>query len=346
MNHLTPPNPPPSDDSNAPRGASEPADAAALLRFELAVRAAVPEPVEPGLAQRLALRVRDQVALEERTAQRLEAEAAPRGWRRFSARTRIRLVLGSLAVHVAVLGWVVLRDRPHPVEEGGRVVNIGRAEPSPENLPREPEAPYDLGPVLLAAQVPDALLESHGLLETEEPLASEPRWAEPGASELRVAEHPAGVGLDMLRRMRATVKSRRLERLGLDAGGTLAAVQRGLEALAARQAADGAFAPDLTLPSGERPALGEVGRTALALLPFLAEGRSSAGAGGAAGEPVVERALGFLRQRLASGNPASGSPSADDLALSLLALSEDYTCSPTAAGRPGRPASARSSCRS
>jgi hypothetical protein len=66
-----------------------------------------------------------------------------------------------------------------------------------------------------------------------------------------------------------------------------------------------------------------VGRTALATLPFLAEGRGSAGRVGEERDSVVTPAIAWLRARLCA--PAGGGAlRGDDLALGLLALCEDY----------------------
>lgn len=291
-----------------------------LARLSALARSVLPEPAEPGLALRLALRVRDQVAAEERAERR---PAAPRGWARVSPRARIRLVLASLGVHVAVLGWVVFRERAPEPEAGLRPVHIGRAE-SHEPLPRVAEGPVELPPVVPAAEVPDDLLARQGLESLTNASSGEVGLPEVPGLAVRVPEHPQGVGFEMLRRLREPVKARRLERLGVDPAGTREAVARGLAALAARQGADGGlYALDGADGRSEAvPAPGPVGRTALALLPFLAEGRASTGPGGAAGDPVVERGLAFVRR----GLDAAELPS-DALALAVLALSEDYMLS-------------------
>lgn len=286
-----------------------------------ALRGHLAEPDDPSLALRLALRIRDQVSAEETSERRLAHERAPgtRGWLS-GARGRIRFVLAGLAVHVAVLGWVVFRPAASPPPAPGPVsMQWLPGEERAALRPPDGDALEPLAPVVAALSLSDDVLERHGLpdLEGEVPLLAD--------AEVRVAEHPPGVGFEMLGRLRTSVKGRRLGRAGLDAAGTLAAVGRGLEALSARQAADGSFPPSGEAPSAAsteasnaEPSL--LGRTALALLPFLGEGRSSVGERGGPGEPTVVRGLAWMRARL--GEPHT--LTADDLALSLLALSEDY----------------------
>ncbi len=298
---MTRPEPPSSDD---PPAELDPA-------FARAVRAALLEPVEPGLALRLALRVRDQVAAEER---------ARRGPALRPGRARLRFVLGALALHVGLLGWVVLRTpAPVPVERPPTATGF---------LPPEERAPYErherpgaetllpLLPVVPSGDLSDELLARHRLpeLDGELPL--------PQALEVRVAEHPPAVGFEMLARLRPGVKAGRLRRAGLEPESALGTVERVLGTLAASQAADGSF------PAGDPAAASGGGlplaaRTALALLPFLGEGRASVGARGGAGDAVVARGVAWLRAWI-GGEPAAG-PEA--LALPLLALSEDYMLS-------------------
>lgn len=280
------------------------------------------EPEDARLAERLALRIRDRVAAEESSKRRLERErvAPARSW--FSgARGRIRFVLAGLAVHVAVLAWVVFRPATPPAPTPGPVSM--RWLPSEERAalrPSDSDTPEPLVPLVAALTLSDDLLERHGLpdLEGEAPLAP--------TTEVRVAEHPPAVGFEMLGRLRTSVKGRRLGRAGLDAVDTLAAVGRGLEALRALQSADGSFpsSPEATAsaapPEAAAGGPSSLGRTALALLPFLGEGRSSVGERGGPGDATVVRGLAWMRTRLSQGQ----APSADDLALSLLALSEDY----------------------
>lgn len=258
---------------------------------------------EAGLAQRIALRVRDQVAGEERVARRAD------GGRRWglSLKARVRLLLASVAVHLLLLGWLVfVEDRDTPEPRRGRV-DVAFLAPHERVAPEPGETfePLDLGPVVAAEDIPDEVLVGVDL----EAGAPEP--------QVRVAEHPHAVQFGMLARSRASVRAQRLARAGsaLDTG---AAVARGLQALAAQQRPDGSFAPDLT---GGGSRLGPVGVTALACLPFLAEGRGSAGRVGEVRDGVVTPAVAWLRAQLAA-LPAQAA--GDDLALGLLALSEDY----------------------
>jgi hypothetical protein len=139
-----------------------------------------------------------------------------------------------------------------------------------------------------------------------------------------VAEHPFAVQFAMLARVREPVKSARLRRAGLDPESTSVAVQRGLRALAARQDTDGSFPRDgsaTSHPAGSPAgALGTVGRTGLALLPFLAEGRSSAPLSGGGRDGVVAPGIRWLREKLSRADALP----AGDLALGVLALTEDY----------------------
>jgi hypothetical protein len=232
------------------------------------------EPLEPGLAQRIALRVRDRVAFEEEAQRRaLRSEGG-----RWGLRTRVRILLASLAVHVLVLGWLVLRDPPSPVSSSGNPVEVAVSGP----LVREPQEPsellepLDLGPIVRADEIPDSLLVSLGLGSSELGGgldASEGESARP--ANLRLAEHPEPVQFEMLARSRAGVRTQRLARVGLEPQDTLGAVTRGLRALAERQRDDGSFPLDLTVAAERRPALSTLGMSALALLPFLAGRRSA-----------------------------------------------------------------------
>lgn len=258
--------------------------------------------VPAGLATRIAVRVREQVGAEEQRAAR---EVRERRWG-LSVKARVRLLLASVAVHLLVLGWLVFVEPSgsDPVQRGR--VDVAFMDPreraSPE--PGETFEPVDLGPVVAADDIPDELLVG---VDLEDP-RPEP--------QVRVAEYPHAVQFGMLARSRASVRAQRLARAGSarDAG---AAVARGLDALAAQQRPDGSFTPDLT---GGGSRLGPLGVTALASLPFLAEGRGSCGRLGEERDPVVTPAVGWLRARLPD---AEGAPT-DDLALGLLVLCEDY----------------------
>ncbi|MFM8979861.1 MAG: hypothetical protein ACKOSS_05300 [Planctomycetia bacterium] len=286
-----------------------------LVRLRAAA-AALGEVAPPaGLSQRIALRVRDQVAGEERVARR-QAQGVRWG---LSLKARVRLLLASVAVHLLLLGWLVfVEDRDTPAPPRGRV-DVAFVDPRERVAPEAGETfePLDLGPVVAAEDIPDDLLVGVDL----EAGAPEP--------QVRVAEYPQAVQFGMLARSRASVRAQRLARAGsaLDTG---SAVARGLAALAAQQRPDGSFTPDLT---GGGSRLGPLGVTALACLPFLAEGRGSAGRLGEGRDAVVAPAVAWLRARLvapvapaaqAAQAAAGGSPSSDDLALGLLALSEDY----------------------
>lgn len=280
------------------------AEQARLERLRSAAAALGEVAPEAGLAQRLALRVRDQVGGEERLARR---EVQGQRWG-LSVKARVRLLLASVAVHLLLLGWLVLvEDRSTPEARPGRV-DVAFVAPHERSAPEPGETyePLDPGPVVAAEDIPDEVLVGVDL--------------EVGAPEplVRVAEHPHAVQFGMLARSRPSVRAQRLARAGsaLDTGG---AVARGLAALAAQQRPDGSFAPDLT---GSASGLGPVGVTALACLPFLAEGRGSTGRPGEERDAVVTPAVAWLRAQLASGAPAPAS--SDDLALGLLALCEDY----------------------
>lgn len=282
-----------------------------LRRERAAFAALVAETPEQGLAQRLALRVRDQVEREERSLRR---ERVREGW---SRRTWVRIVVASIGVHVLVLGLVLWQFHGTPAPRDGRTLATGWQVPEEGGADggRELETPLDLPLVVAKDWVSDALLESHGLAFEEDGL---PIHAEP---QVRVAEHPYEVQFPMLIRTRALVKSKRLARVGLDANGTLTAVRLGLDALAARQSADGSFAVDATVPAASRLPLGRLGVTGLALLPFLAEGRCSLDAAGPGGD-VVRRGVAWIRSQVDAGS--AGDAAAADLSLAVLALSEDY----------------------
>ncbi len=303
-----------------------------LERLVVAARGLGADPVEAGLAQRIALRVRDRIASEEE-AQRRSSRSAVGRW---GLRTRVRILLASLAVHVLVLGWLVLRDPPGPLSSSGNPVEVAVSGP----LVREPQEPsellepLDLGPIVRADEIPDSLLVSLGLggsvlgggVDASESASAWP-------ANLRVAEHPEPVQFEMLARSRAGVRTQRLARLGLEPQDTLGAVARGLRALTERQRDDGSFPLDLTVPAERRPALSTLGMSALALLPFLAEGRRSAALAGEASDPVVARGIGWLQSALrvaldrAGAGVAPEGLAADDLALAVVALSEDYMLS-------------------
>gem|GEM_PF-4154884 len=302
------------------------------------------DPVDPALAQRIALRVRDQVSAEEH-AQRRNGHSDGARW---SLRARVRILLASLAVHVLVLGWLVLREGPAPEPGSGAPVELAVTGPllRAPGEPSEVLEPLDLGPIVSAEEIPDSLLVGLGLgglgaggLESG---ALESGGLESGLdgtrpTNVRVAEHPEPVQFEMLARSRAEVRSKRLARVGLEASetlDTLGAVARGLQALAARQREDGSFPLDLTVSVERRPSLGPVGMSALALLPFLAEGRRSAPLPSEVPDPVVARGLGWLQAALrvgpgrgASDGLAADELPADDLALAVVALSEDYMLS-------------------
>jgi hypothetical protein len=292
----------------------------ALARESAAFMAAVTEPTEPGLAQRLALRVRDGVAHEEHVARRAHVVGRPAGWTR---RTWVRIVLGSLAAHVLLLGWVVWNDRDAPIRERENQVATGWRGPE-SRLPssRDLDAPFDLdGPVVASESISNEVLVLHGLPLAEEGSVSFP---EPN---VRVAEHPYEVQFDMITRTRAPVKDKRLARMGLNAQGIRSGIDRGLAALAARQSPDGSFPLDVTVAVGSRPALEPLGMTGLALLPFLAEGRCSTGMKGGAGDPVVANGIQWLREWLLGPHRGVRVPAPTDLSLAVLALSEDYMLS-------------------
>jgi hypothetical protein len=163
-----------------------------------------------------------------------------------------------------------------------------------------------------AEQVPDQVLVDVGWVEDAPP------------APFRIAEHPQPVQLEMLARSRASVRSQRLARAGTTVGEATAVVRRGLDALARLQREDGSFPRDLTLPAEQASPLGVAGRTALAILPFLAEGRRSAVDAAGTQDPVVARAIAWLR---GGGAGAQAEQSPDDLALRIVALSEDYMLS-------------------
>jgi hypothetical protein len=270
--------------------------------------------------------VRDQVGREE-TGQRREAVRESMGgegvrvrsgWTR---RTGVRLLLASLAVHVAVLGWIVWNQSPSPAPEshGPVAVDVIRPDVRDPALLSSAEAPLelprDMGPVVQPDWIPDAVLVEHGLApESTDGLP-------PAEPNVRVAEHPYLVQYAMLARMREPVKRARLRRVGQDPAGTALVVERGLRALASRQDTDGSF--PLTGASPGPEALGPVGRTGLALLPFLAEGRSSAALPGGGTDGVVTPGVAWLRRKLGQQAPLDSR----ELALGLLALSEDYMLS-------------------
>lgn len=304
------------------RLAAEPALARELAALERLVRASqsmLLEPGDPALARRLALRVRDQVAHEEQ-AERRAADRAPSRW---SSRTFARVLLASLAVHVVVLGWVLLRE-PSPAPERVRPP-MGVAVHGPEvrdpAVLEELAAPPELGPIVAAELVPDQLLERRGL-ELPDDLGAEPRHVPEPA--MRVAEHPWPVQYDMLARSRAGVRRGRLVRAGVEASEALTRIEKGLQALAARQLASGAFPADLTVPESERAPYNGAGRTALALLPFLAEGRCSVPAPGGPADTVVARGVSWLLEPETAEDVLVTHSRPADLALVILAVSEDY----------------------
>jgi hypothetical protein len=293
------------------------AEQAALGRLRSAALALRDEAPEAGAAQRIALRVRDQVAHEEHRARRAAPERG--GLFGLTVRSRVRLLLASVAVHVLVLGWLVFRTPSGSGSPSERPVDVAIVTP-PERLPPEASEvfdPLDLGPIIGAEQVPDDVLVDVGWVEA------------PAPAPFRVVEHPEPVQLEMLARSRADVRTRRLARAGATAAEATAVVARGLDALARLQRPDGSFSADLTLPPERRTQLGTLGVTALATLPFLAEGRRSTPGLGETVDPVVRRAIEWLRAEGARdpGQAGQGPVAPDDLALLVVALSEDYMLS-------------------
>lgn len=290
-------------------------EAARLERFATAAREIhEPEP-DAATARRVALRIRDRVAAEE-TAARREA---------LTSRARRRLAWGrilavSVAAHVVLLAFLVvhLHQEHVKLEERTRFV-VGLPTP---DLPARDED------VAWTEKIPDPWAGSRPADPRlpEEARLESPRVAlldddldlAPLADNLR--DHPRHVALEMVTRRFETLKRRRLDRLGVDATGTLKAVSRGLRALAHRQHTDGSFAT-----GGGR---GEVGQTSLALLPFLGDGHGSRT--GRHGPEVVARGIAFIRRGLfdAHGNARERTdvPVAE-LGMALRALSEDYVLS-------------------
>ena len=119
--------------------------------------------------------------------------------------------------------------------------------------------------------------------------------------------HPASVAIPMMIRTHPRLRERRMKVLGWDVGSTANQVERVLAVLASRQQDDGSFGAD-----GGDPAE----TTAWAVLPFLAEGRSSVSDGP---RGTVSRAIAYLRQHIA----ARTTPRAQDW-VPAIALAEDY----------------------
>lgn len=299
----------------AVRLAADPALAEAsrrLERFLSTVREAH-EPAPDGVAaQRIALRVRDQVGAEEARIRR----EAPGATRRLAWG---RILAVSVAAHVVVLGVLAFLVQQEPRAERAppdvhAVLPFPGLEPEEfvwEDIPavwrgpdREPRIPEE-GPLGLGvAGVEDADLDLAPLQEG-------------------LRDHPRPVALSMVIRRSDALKRRQLTRYGMDASGTLRVVKRGLDALEGRRRADGSF------PAGGGRST--IGQTALALLPFLADGESSRT--GDRAERVVAHGIAWLRGRVFGDDlvgpraTVEGEVPIAELGMALRALSEDYMLS-------------------
>jgi hypothetical protein len=270
-------------------------------------------------AERVAARVRDQVAGEER-ARRREA-LRPRASRR--RLVWIRLLAGSLAIHAAVIAVLVLRSPGHDPAPQGPDFLAHLVGPREALAPEEDLPAFD-PPRIARGRLEDPIVPD--LPVTRDAGAPAEALSLPELRD-RVREFPEGLGIEMLARTDESFKRRRLAHLELDPDGTLKRVRRGLEALAHMQEPDGSFVPAV----GGSSSRSTVATTALALLPFLGDGRGSrspsAVEAGLASEATA-RGIAWLRTEVFPG-PSPATPEADveGLGLALTALSEDYMVS-------------------
>jgi hypothetical protein len=279
-------------------------------------------------AERVAAVVRSRAHAEERRAARD---------RRVPSRGRavwVRVLAASVFVHAVLVAALALTARDQPVSESGTGMLHASLPRTGEDIERE-LAPEIAWPNSGGGSVlPDPMFP-----ETEEAsagdLGSSPAPRGDGLPELRsrLREHPPSVALDMLVRTDDALKRRRLDRLALDADGTLIRVKLGLKEIASRQRDDGSFEA-----AGGRT---EVGETALAMLPFLGDGRASSRRDVRDPEAVAN-GLGWLRRTLFAPPPAgeaggvrlrdgsvsiTGSVPVTDLGIALTALAEDFMLS-------------------
>jgi hypothetical protein len=274
----------------------DPALAAERRRLEAflsALASAHEVELDEGEAARVAARARDRVRREEG----VRVVPAPRGrpvW--------ARVLAASVAVHVAVLGFLSLRSSPlrpkapDPVEPVVTVAGGGGGDVVP--------VPADDGDLPAGLDVrPYAVPEED--LPIQRVFSDEPALPLPAPTNAEVARFVPGTARAMALRSSARGKEAIRARLGAPPVGTKVAT--GLAALARLQAADGGFEP-----AGSRS---RDGSTALVLLAFLSEGNSSRAGPHA---KVVERGVARLRAGLA--RPPAG---LEDRALVAMALAED-----------------------
>jgi hypothetical protein len=284
---------------------------AGLARLLEAARAFGRPQEDPALAARLVARIR-----AEDAAERSRTARGPHRRRRF-ALTWPRVIAVSLAVHVVLLAVLTVRAREADRAAGAPLL---RAQLPGEQAAFEPRVPE--GAPSPWAPEERGLPETHRLLAGLLPPGTPPPPDEDLAPlEERRRDLAPGAAQSMILRTDLALRRLRLDGLGLNADGTLAAVARGLDALARRQAADGSFGA-----SGGR---GVVGETALALLPFLGDGHGSASEG--PGHQVVARGVAFLRGRVftEAGDLTSAARALPvvEAGVLLKTLSEDYMLS-------------------
>jgi hypothetical protein len=282
-----------------------------LEGFLARIRDAHVEAADPEQAAAVSARIRSAVGAEETRAVRA-AGGGPRRRRLVWA----RVVAVSVAVHVVLLGVVLVEMRRDAEEKGPRRITVSFREPLPpladrgtEDRPSSPWLPSigeDRAPVLPAEAPGNAGVAT--LPEDLDPIGTH-RF-----------DHPTGVLGPMRNRLEEPRKRDRLRRAGFDENLTLAAVSRGLRALSHRQHADGSFAAS--------PERGPLAQTALALLPFLGDGHSSRQ--GTYSTTVVAPGIAWLRQRVFDDGGAVRADvgaEAAALGITLKALSEDYMLS-------------------
>jgi hypothetical protein len=300
----------------------------ALARFLRAARASHDPAPDAVATARVADRVRLQVAAEEAQVRREHV-------RRGSNRQRVwtRVLLASLGVHVLVLGLLAWRDHdPSAPDERRRSFDLTVGEPR-ESIAREETSPWPVLPPPVMPSIRAEAVTDEQLLAEADAANREPGLPPLAESPLRIADHPPGVDLVMQLRLRPNAKVKRLELLSSDAKGTLEAVRRGLGGLRSAQQDDGSWAG-----GDARTAVGE---TALALLPFLAEGNGSLVSTSDLDGGVARTGLQWLRLRVFGDGTAATEIPAKDLGLALMALSEDYMLSygrfaPSEADRRGQ----------
>ena len=262
--------------------------------------------LDPKAGERTAARVLDRVRREEARSARAAATPAARRRPIFWA----RLLAVSVAVHVVVLGVLGTRRETPPAPTGGP------ADVPFSSIAAAPDAADEGFPLPTDPDDPAMAVAGPYAFDHDEPLPIEelltPTDLLPGATRERYASFVRGSARAMF--VRTSDPMKRLIETRVGTPGTLERVQRGLEALAARQGADGSFAPKAPLGGGAG-STGDVRTTATVLLAFLGDGSSSRSG---THRDAVARGIAWLR---------SHAPTTTDLAdrsLACLALAEDF----------------------